>query len=115
MPEKVDGLLGAGRNVGVSSIVQAAFRLHGQMLLCGQAAGTLAAQAVDEGREPRAVVTDPASVRAVRRTLVRGAAGHPGVAIVAWQDLTPDDPRFEAANLKPLPPDAASFFYCDRK
>ena len=115
VPEKVDGLLGAGRNVGVSSIVQAAFRLHGQMLLCGQAAGTLAAQAVAEGREPRAVVGDPASVRAVRRTLVRGAAGHPGVAIVAWQDLTPDDPRFEAANLEPLPPDAASFFYCDRK
>ena len=115
VPEKVDGLLGAGRNVGVSSIVQAAFRLHGQMLLCGQAAGTLAARAVAEGREPRAVVGDPASVRAVRRTLVRGAAGHPGVAIVAWQDLTPDDPRFEAANLEPLPPDAASFFYCDRK
>ena len=115
VPEKLDGLLGAGRNVGVSSIVQAAFRLHGQMLLCGQAAGTLAAQAVAEGREPRAVVTDSASVRAVRRALVRGAAGHPGVAIVAWQDLTPDDPRFEAANLEPLPPDAASFFYCDRK
>ena len=115
VPEKMDGLLGAGRNVGVSSIVQAAFRLHGQMLLCGQAAGTLAAQAVVEGREPRAVVTDPASVRAVRRALVRGAAGHPGVAIVAWQDLTPDDPRFEAANLEPLPPDAASFFYCDRQ
>ena len=113
VPEKLDGLLGAGRNVGVSSIVQAAFRLHGQMLLCGQAAGTLAAQAVVEGREPRAVVTDPASVRVVRRALVRGAAGHPGVAIVAWQDLTPDDPRFEAANLAPLPPDAASFFYCD--
>ena len=115
VPEKVDGLLGAGRNVGVSSIVQAAFRLHGQMLLCGQAAGTLAAQALSEDRAPRAVVGDPASVRAVRRTLVRGAAGHPGVAIVAWQDLTPDDPRFEAANLEPLPPNAASFFYCDRK
>ena len=104
VPEKLDGLLGAGRNVGVSSIVQAAFRLDGQMLLCGQAAGTLAAQAVAERREPRAVVTDSASVRAVRRALVRGAAGHPGVAIVAWQDLTPDDPRFEAANLEPLPP-----------
>lgn len=115
VPEKVDGLLGAGRNVGVSSIVQAAFRLHGQMLLCGQAAGTLAAQAVAEGREPRAVVTDPASVRAVRRTLMRGAKGHPGVAIVAWQDLTPDDPRFEAANLEPLPPGTTSLFYCDRK
>ena len=115
VPEKMDGLLGAGRNVGVSSIVQAAFRLHGQMLLCGQAAGTLAAQAIAEGRAPRAVVGNPDSVRAVRRALVRGAGGHPGVAIVAWQDLTPDDPRFEAANLEPLPPDAASFFYCDRQ
>ena len=115
VPEKVDGLLGAGRNVGVSSIVQAAFRLHGQMLLCGQAAGTLAAQALSEDRAPRAVVGDPASVRAVRRTLVRGAAGHPGVAIVAWQDLTPDDPRFEAANLSPLPPGTTSLFYCDRQ
>jgi len=115
VPEKVDGLLGAGRNVGVSSIVQAAFRLHGQMLLCGQAAGTLAAQAIAEGREPREVVASPESVRAVRRALVRGAAGHPGVAIVAWQDLTPDDPRFESANLAPLPPGTASLFYSDRK
>ena len=41
VPEKVDGLLGAGRNVGVSSIVQAAFRLHGQMLLCGAERGRL--------------------------------------------------------------------------
>ena len=114
VPEKVDGLLGAGRNVGVSSIVQAAFRLHGQMLLCGQAAGTLAAQALSEDRAPRAVVGDPASVHAVRRALVRGAAGHPGVAIVAWQDLTPDDPRFEAANLEPLSPGTTSLFYCDR-
>ena len=61
------------------------------------------------------MVAEPAAVRAVRRTLVRGAAGHPAVAIVAWQDLTPDDPRVEAANLEPLPPDAASFFYCDRQ
>ena len=113
VPQSVDGLLGAGKNVGVSSIVQAAFRLHGQMLLCGQAAGTLAAQALAEGREPRAVVSDAASVRAVRRMLVKGAAGHPGVAIVAWQDLTPDDPRFEAANLGPLPDPAASFFYSE--
>ena len=111
VPEKVDGLLGAGRNVGVSSIVQAAFRLHGQMLLCGQAAGTLAAQALAENRSPRDVVLDPDSVRAVRCALVRGTGGHPGVAIVAWQDLTPDDPRFEAANLAPLPPSSAGFFY----
>ena len=103
VPESMDGLLGAGRNVGVSSIVQAAFRLHGQMILCGQVAGTLAARAVEEGREPRAVVTDRASVDAVRRALVRGVGGHPGVAIVAWQDLAPDDPRFERANLDPVP------------
>ena len=115
VPEKVDGLLGAGRNVGVSSIVQAAFRLHGQMLLCGQAAGTLAAQALAEDRAPRAVVGDPASVHTVRRTLVRGAGGHPGVAIVAWQDLTPDDPRFEAANLAPLPTGTPSLFYDARQ
>ena len=56
-------------------------------------------------------VADSASVRAVRRMLVRGAGGHPGVAIIAWQDLTPDDPRFEAANLAPLPSGTTSLFY----
>ena len=35
VPIKRDGLLGAGKNIGVSSIVQSALRLHGQMMLAG--------------------------------------------------------------------------------
>ena len=101
VPKRADGLLGAGKNIGMSSVVEAALRLHPQMLLSGQASGTLAAQALLEGRSPREVVNDCFAVRRICRALARGVCGMPGVAIYAWQDLMPEDPCFEAANVLP--------------
>lgn len=111
VPRRIDGLLGAGKNVGVSSIVQAAFRLHGQMLLCGQAAGALAAKAVRDGREPREIMGDPSAVQKLRHDFILGVGGHPGVASIAWQDLRPDDPDFLSANIGPFRPRPGGFFY----
>jgi hypothetical protein len=98
VPVERDGLLGAGKNIGVSSVVQSALRLHGQMMLVGQASGTLAWLCLRDGIEPRAVAADFAKVREVQQRLVRGCGG-PGVLLWPWHDLAPDDLWFEAANL----------------
>jgi len=101
VPATYDGLLGGSKSIGVSSIVQAALRLHGQMMLCGQAGGTVAWLCLRDRIEPRALAADPARVREVQRTLIRGCRG-PGVAVWPYQDLRPGDPAFEAANLMTL-------------
>ena len=92
------GLLGASKNIGVSSIVQAALRLHGQMMLCGQASATVAWLCLRDGIEPRVLAADARRVREVQQVLVRGRGG-PGVALWPYQDLPPDHAAFEAANL----------------
>jgi hypothetical protein len=101
VPVAFDGLLGGSKNIGVSSIVQAALRLHGQMMLCGQAVGTVAWICLRDRIEPRELAAEPARVREVQRTLIRGCGG-PGVLVWPYQDLRPEDPAFEAANLMTL-------------
>ncbi len=99
VPIEVDGLLGAGRNLGVSSIVSSAIRLHGQTMLAGQAAATAASIALREKIEPRAISSNPKFLREVQLTLVRGSSGKPGVLLWPYQDLVPEDRYFEAANM----------------
>ncbi len=98
VPVQMDGLIGGGKNLGVSSVVQSALRLHGQMMHAGQAAGTLAWICLRDACQPRAIAADPARVREVQLRLVRGCGG-PGVLLWPWQDLAPHDLHFEAANL----------------
>lgn len=98
VPVEMDGLIGAGKNIGVSSVVQSALRLHGQMILCGQAGATLAAMCLRDSTEPRAVAADARRIREIQRTLVHGAGG-PGVLLWPYHDLPPEHPAFEAANL----------------
>jgi hypothetical protein len=98
IPAEYNGLLGAGKNVGVSSVVQSAFRLHGQMMHVGQASATLAALSLQQERPPREIASNAAAVRDLQLRLVRGNGG-PGILLWPWQDLTPDDLHFEAANM----------------
>ena len=53
IPVERDGLLGASKNLGVSSIVSSALRLHGQMMHSGQASATVAWLCLREGKQPR--------------------------------------------------------------
>lgn len=55
IPEKVDGLLAAEKNISVSRIVNGSTRLQPVTMLTGQAAGALAAVSVREGVRPRDV------------------------------------------------------------
>ncbi len=98
IPIERDGLLGSGKNIGVSSVVQSALRLHGQMMLVGQASATVAAVCLRDGVEPRAVAADSKRVREIQQTLARGVGG-PGVLIWPYHDLPPEHPAFEAASL----------------
>jgi hypothetical protein len=98
VPIEMNGLIGAGKNIGVSSVVQSALRLHGQMMHVGQAGATLAWLSLRDGLEPRAVAADLERVRELQLRLARGVGG-PGVLLWPWHDLTPDDLCFEAVNM----------------
>jgi hypothetical protein len=114
IPIERDGLLGASKNIGVSSVVQSALRLHGQMMLCGQASATVAWLAWRDGVAPRAVAADPRRVLEVQRALLRS-----GVLIWPFHDLDPAADYFEAVNLLAvrgiLVPDADSVAFQPEK
>lgn len=118
VPIEFEGLLGAGKNIGVSSVVQSALRLHNQMMLVGQASGTLAWMALRDGQQPRELVGSLAKIHELQQILVRGHGG-PGVLIWPWQDVSPDDLHFEAANLlaarRVWLPDADQVFFSPDK
>jgi hypothetical protein len=98
VPIERDGLLGCGKNIGVSSVVQSALRLHGQMMLVGQASATVAWLSLRDGVEPRVIAADSKRVREIQRTLSRGVGG-PGVLLWPYHDLPSEHPAFEAASL----------------
>ncbi len=98
VPAEMDGLLGCGKNIGVSSVVQSALRLHGQMMHVGQAAATLAAMSLRDGKRPREIAADLKSIRELQLKLARGSGG-PGVLLWPWQGIEPDDLHFEAVNM----------------
>lgn len=58
IPEKVDGLLAAEKNISQSRIANGATRLQPITMLTGEAAGALAALAVLHGQQPRNVSSD---------------------------------------------------------
>jgi len=98
VPVQVNGLLGCSKNIGVSSVVQSALRLHGQMMHVGQASATLAWLCLRDGIQPREAAALQKHWREIQLRLVRGTGG-PGVLLWPWQDLPNDAVYFEAANM----------------
>ncbi|MFG0335178.1 MAG: FAD-dependent oxidoreductase [Maioricimonas sp. JB049] len=104
IPREHEGLIGAGKNLGYTSIVSSAVRLHGHGMLVGQAAATVAAVAIKNGTSPRALARTPRLIREVQRRLVsppvdpRTGTRPPGVLLWPYQDAPPDAPWFAAAN-----------------
>ncbi|NND06601.1 MAG: FAD-dependent oxidoreductase [Saprospiraceae bacterium] len=98
IPIKMDGLLGAQGNVGFSSIVSAAVRLHDQRIHIGQAAGAVAVVSLKEQMEPREIVFQPV----VMDMVIDGLCGehYEGTPLLIWpwRDLPTDHPAFVAAN-----------------
>jgi hypothetical protein len=114
VPIEMKGLIGAGKNIGVSSVVQSAIRLHGQMMHVGQASATLAWLSLRDRIEPTDIAGDLRKVRELQLVLVRGKGG-PGVLLWPWHDLAPDDLHFEAVNMLAvrgiLQPDRDTLFF----
>jgi hypothetical protein len=114
VPVQINGLLGCSKNIGVSSVVQSALRLHGQMMHVGQASATLAWLCLRDGIQPRAAAASQKNWREIQLRLVRGTGG-PGILLWPWQDLPTDASHFEAANMLAVrgiwPAEAGSVFF----
>lgn len=98
VPEKMDGLLGAQGNVGFSSIVSAAIRLHDQRVHIGQAAGAVAAIALEKNVKPREMPYDFGLLESVRHALCGGTKGAVPLLLWPFRDLPADHPQFVAIN-----------------
>ncbi len=85
IPEQTENLIVADKAISVSNLINGSTRLQPVVLLTGQAAGTLAALAVQQRTEPRKV-----AVRQLQRALLAQKA-----YIVPLYDVKPEDPDFE--------------------
>ena len=99
VPEKIDGLLVAQKNLGYSSIVSSALRLHDQSMAVGQAVGAVAAVSLAEGVQPRAIPYDRALISKVQEALCARLDGGQPATLWPFGDLDPAHPAFEAVNL----------------
>jgi hypothetical protein len=87
IPEKVDGLLAAEKNISESRLANGATRLQPITMLTGQAAGTLAALAVRQGVQPRAVAAGAVQVELLKAGSIVARAPMPDIyqGIRPWQ------------------------------
>ena len=86
LPEGVDGLIVAEKSISVSNIVNGSTRLQPVVMQIGEAAGIIAALAVEQDIEPREV-----SVRDVQREVLAG-----GGYLLPFLDLPATHPHFGA-------------------
>ena len=91
IPERVDGLLAAEKNYGLSRLAQGTARLQGTTFLSGQAVGAIAALAVQHAVPPRTV--DPFEAQ---RMLVADGAG---LTLQEFTDVPTTDAHWSAIQL----------------
>ena len=99
VPEKIDGLLGCQKNLGYSSIVSSAVRLHDQSMAIGTGVGAVAAIAVKHGCEPGELPYDREMLSEVWAGLCSRTDGAVPNTLWPFRDLQPEHAAFEAANL----------------
>jgi len=71
IPVRVENLLPAGKNLGVTAVTNGAFRVHPTEWNIGEAAGALAAFCLQRKLRPRQVRNSPAHLADFQRELVR--------------------------------------------
>lgn len=97
LPESIDGLIGAQGNVGFSSIVSSAIRLHDQRVHLGQAAAALAVVSLKREQAPRSLALDRDALEEIRGILCGGNGGVP-MLLFPYRDLPADHPAYIAIN-----------------
>jgi hypothetical protein len=70
IPRTVDNLLAGCKNIGVTHITNGCYRLHPVEWNIGEAAGAVAARAVQTGHSPRALRNSPTKLRDLQRWLM---------------------------------------------
>lgn len=98
IPVRVDGLLGAQKNLGYSSIVSSAVRLQDQCILIGQASGATAAVALQRNIKPREIPYDFVFLAQVWEGLCARLDGGEPVMLWPFRDLETSHPNFIAIN-----------------
>lgn len=74
LPKRVDNLLAACKNLGVTHITNGCYRLHTVEWSIGEAAGALAAYAARVGKLPRQIRADAVALADFQKRLVTGGA-----------------------------------------
>jgi hypothetical protein len=91
VPISADGLVLSAKSIGTTHITNAAYRMHPVEWAIGEASGFLAVFSVWTGKAPREIVADPALIRKLQGFITRN-----GVPIFWFDDISHDDPDFEA-------------------
>jgi hypothetical protein len=94
IPVKMKNLLAGAKNLGTTHITNGCYRLHPVEWNIGEAAGALAAYALETGREPTAVHADAGLRRELQGRLVAD-----GVPLAWFTDVSVDHPRFAALQM----------------
>jgi len=89
IPVRVRNLLAGAKNLGTTHITNGCYRLHPVEWNIGEAAGALAAYALDAGEDPAAIHADAGLRRDFQRRLVTG-----GVPLYWFTDVGVDHPAF---------------------
>ena len=92
IPVRLDNLIAAGKNIGVTHITNGRFRLHPVEWNVGESAGALAAFALQTGAVPKAVHAKQELVRAFQEDLIED-----GVPVAWLIDVPVGSPYFSAA------------------
>lgn len=95
VPNGIEGLLGAQKNLGYTSIVSSSCRLHDQSIHAGQASGAVAAVALRRDISPTHLYKHRAHVAEIWDGLLDSTAGAP-LAIWPFSDIDPLEPGFAA-------------------
>ncbi len=98
VPEAMDGLLGGQKNVGFSSIVCAAIRLHDQCIAIGEAAGVAAVVSLRHEIQPREIPYDRNLLEEVRHGLCGENENSVPLQLWPYRDLLADHLAFVAIN-----------------
>ncbi len=92
VPQRLENLLAASKDIGTTHITNGAYRLHPVEWAIGEAAGTLADFAIDHGTAPARIARDSALTQGLQLKLLDA-----GVPLYWFDDLGIGDPGFRAA------------------
>lgn len=98
IPQKMKRLIGAQKNVGYSSIVSAAIRLHDQCIAIGQAAGATAAVSLRHDIPAQKIPYSRKLLESVRNELCNEKQAVVPMLLWPYRDLSPEHADFVVIN-----------------